>query len=113
MDIATAAKHLKGAVLLTGGGLYSNDEGRTVEIERVEHYVDRGGGKTEHFLRVYFNPLTWDVNRDGLIYTDKVWLRELRRALRDVGYHSPSKVYYTEQGMQGTRYVHLIVGGQW
>lgn len=114
MNLQSAVKNLKGVVLHTGGGGYwSNEPGKEVEIDHVEHYSDDGAGKKEHFLRVFFTPGTWDIDRHGLIYTDDRWLKEFRSALRKAGYHTASKVYYTEQGMQGRSYVHLIVGGQW
>lgn len=34
------------------------------------------------FLRVFFDPKTWDVTRDGLIYTDQTFIRDLRRFLK-------------------------------
>ena len=118
MNLESAVKNLKGVVVHTGGhGYWSHEPGKEVEIDRVEHYVSPGDRerdiKTEHFLKVYFTPSTWDVNRHGLIYTDDRFLKEFRSALRRAGYHSASKTYYTEQGMQGEKYVHLIVGGQW
>ena len=55
-------------------------------------------------LRVYFNTATWDVNTDGLIYTDKQFMQELKAFLDAHGL--PSKdVSYSEQGMQGDDYV--------
>ncbi len=60
-------------------------------------------------LRVYFNTQAWDVNNDGLIYTDRLFLKELRKFLNDKGFAS-SDVDYSEQGMQGNDYVSLDVG---
>lgn len=55
-------------------------------------------------LRVYFNTEDWDVNTDGLIYTDKQFMQELKAFLDAHGL--PSKdVSYSEQGMQGDNYV--------
>lgn len=60
-------------------------------------------------LRVYFNTATWDVNTDGLIYTDSDFLNELRMFLDQHGLVG-SDVDYSEQGMQGDDYVSLDVG---
>ena len=55
-------------------------------------------------LCVYFNTEDWDVNKDGLIYTDKQFMQELKAFLDAHGL--PSKdVSYSEQGMQGDNYV--------
>jgi hypothetical protein len=55
-------------------------------------------------LCVYFNTEDWDVNKDGLIYTDKQFLNELQVFLDAHGL--PGKdVCYSEQGMQGDDYV--------
>jgi hypothetical protein len=63
-------------------------------------------------LRVYFDTDTWDVNKDGLIYTDKQFRNELQAFLDSQGL--PGKyISYSEQGMQGDDYVSLdIVGAE-
>ena len=59
-------------------------------------------------LRVYFNTEDWDVNVDGLIYTDKQWRNELQAFLDAQGL--PGKdISYSEQGMQGDNYVSLDI----
>jgi hypothetical protein len=59
-------------------------------------------------LRVYFNTQDWDVNVDGLIYTDKQWRNELQAFLDAQGL--PGKdISYSEQGMQGDNYVSLDI----
>lgn len=62
-------------------------------------------------LRVYFDTDTWSVDRHGLIYTDSLFLAELRAELNRQGY-TGSDVDYSEQGMQGTDFVSLDVGGK-
>lgn len=57
-------------------------------------------------LCVYFNTQTWDVNNDGLIYTDSAFLDELNDFLVARGLCA---VDYSEQGMQGHNYVSLDV----
>jgi hypothetical protein len=60
-------------------------------------------------LRVRFNTATWDTHKDGLIYTDKQFMRELKELLTAKGFDA-SDVDYSEQGMQGDTYVSLDVG---
>ena len=60
-------------------------------------------------LRVYFTKDSWDVDNDGLIYTDKQFMTELRTALTGAGFDG-NDVDYSEQGMQGNTFVSLDVG---
>lgn len=60
-------------------------------------------------LRVYFNTGDWNVNEDGLIYTDNQWLDQFKNELYRLGYND-SDVSYSEQGMQGDNFVSLDVG---
>lgn len=58
-------------------------------------------------LCVYFNTEDWDVERDGLIYTDGLFLLQLQQFLEEHGLSAD--VCYSEQGMQGDNYVSLDV----
>lgn len=60
-------------------------------------------------LRVYFTPKSWNVETDGLIYTDSQWEKELKKLLNDLGFNAKD-VSYSEQGMQTDSYVSLDVG---
>lgn len=60
-------------------------------------------------LRVYFDKATWNVDKDGLIYTDRQFEKELKAHLKQLGLASDD-VDYSEQGMQGNNYVSLDVG---
>ena len=94
-----------------GNGLWSDVE-RAVRI--VDMVLDVG---TEYEddktifgeFRVYFNTEDWDTAEDGLIYTDKGFLRELREFLDAHGLPGDD-VCYSEQGMQGDDYVSLDAG---
>jgi hypothetical protein len=59
-------------------------------------------------LCVYFNTATWDVDKDGLIYTDTLFEAELCELLTSLGFDA-SDVSYSEQGMQGDNYVSFDV----
>ena len=60
-------------------------------------------------LRVRFTAASWDVNKDGLIYTDELFEAELKELLTSMGFDA-SDVSYSEQGMQGDTYVSCDVG---
>lgn len=62
-------------------------------------------------LRVYFDTRTWDVDDYGLIYTDRLFLKELKEFLNSTGI-AGADVEYSEQGMQGDDYVSLDVGAE-
>ncbi len=60
-------------------------------------------------LRVYFDTETWDTRKDGLIYTDRLFIKELQEFLNAHGL-AGKDVCYSEQGMQGDDYVSLDAG---
>lgn len=59
-------------------------------------------------LAVFFDTDTWNVEHDGLIYTDGDFIEELRMFLKQHGLSTD--VDYSEQGMQGNDYVSLDIG---
>ena len=63
-------------------------------------------------MGVFFNPLDWDCEKHGLIYTDDLWQAQLRKTLIDIGFseEAAKNVMYSEHGMQGDDYVSLDVG---
>jgi len=96
------------ATLHTGGGGYWSNAKTAVEITALQlAYTNDELDFGE--LRVYFNKATWDVNKLGLIYTDKQFMRELKELLTAKGFDA-SDVSYSEQGMQGDTYVSCDVG---
>lgn len=93
-----------------GKGLWSNVS-KSVECTSVVlRYVSKAKDFGE--LRVYFNTKSWDTNKDGLIYTDPLFIKELRDCLQTFGFSldAARDVDYSEQGMQGEDYVSLDVG---
>jgi hypothetical protein len=96
------------ATLNTNGRGYWSRKQAAVEITGLQlNYVNDEGLFGE--LCVHFNTDTWDVNKDGLIYTDKQFMTELKELLTAHGYDA-SDVSYSEQGMQGDTYVSCDVG---
>ena len=96
------------ATLNTNGNGYWSRKVAAVEITRLQlAYTNDELDFGE--LRVYFNTKTWDVNKDGLIYTDKQFMRELKDLLSAKGF-DVKDVSYSEQGMQGDSYVSCDVG---
>ena len=99
---------MQNVVFNTAGDGYWSNVRKAVEITDMRlGYVSDEGDFGE--LRVYFTKDSWDVNTDGLIYTDKQFKTELREALTVAGFDA-SDVDYSEQGMQGNTFVSLDVG---
>ena len=96
------------ATLNTNGMGYWSVKRKAVEITALQlSYTNDELDFGE--LRVRFNAATWDVNKDGLIYTDKQFMTELKELLSAKGFDA-SDVSYSEQGMQGDTYVSCDVG---
>ena len=96
------------ATLNTNGNGYWSNTKAAVEITGLQlSYTNDELDFGE--LRVRFNTATWDVNKLGLIYTDKQFMRELKELLTAKGFDA-SDVSYSEQGMQGDTYVSCDVG---
>lgn len=94
-----------------GQGLWSR-EIRAVTITDIKLMPGlkwRGEKSIFGELRVYFDTETWDTGKDGLIYTDRGWLKELRAFLKQHGLPG-TDVEYSEQGMQGDDYVSCDAG---
>lgn len=91
----------------TAGDGYWSDVAKTVNVTNINvPYVNDEEDFGE--LRVYFDK-QWDVRKDGLIYTDSLFLVMLREKLTECGFDA-TDVDYSEQGMQGDNYVSLDVG---
>lgn len=92
----------------TGKGLWGqNDEPKTFKIDKVVlHYLDDENpvGTIDVFLQGY------KAKNDGLIYTDKTFIKSFKDLLKEKGFFSKFKyVEYSEQGMQGTNFVNMDV----
>jgi hypothetical protein len=96
------------AILNTNGMGYWSNKRKAVEITGLQlSYTNDELDFGE--LRVFFNTNTWDTYKDGLIYTDKQFMRELKELLVQKGFDT-SDLSYSEQGMQGDNYVSCDVG---
>ena len=97
--------------LHTNGRGYWSTTAKAVTVEALDlQYItnDKDFGE----LCIHFNTNDWDTATDGLIYTDKLFMRELRAYLQTVGFTEAeaNDVNYSEQGMQSDNYVSCDVG---
>jgi hypothetical protein len=96
------------AILNTDGSGYWSRTATQVAVTDMQiGYVNAERDFGE--LCVYFDTQDWDCNKLGLIYTDRLWLKELGEYLDNLGLPG-TDVSYSEQGMQGDDYVSLDVG---
>jgi hypothetical protein len=96
------------ATLNTNGKGYWSSTAKAVEVTGLQlAYINDELDFGE--LRVRFTAASWDVNKLGLIYTDKLFMTELKELLTSMGFDA-SDVSYSEQGMQGDNYVSCDVG---
>lgn len=97
-------KELIDKIVTSGTGLWSTVI-KEVEIYGYDvPYMNDEGDFGE--LRVYFNNDTWNVDNDGLIYTDPAFLESIRVTF------GTSDIDYSEQGMQGENFVSFDVGSE-
>lgn len=85
----------------TGDGLWSNKR-QSVDCTSYEVIGIQGSDHGE--LRVYFDTRSWNIERDGLIYTDSGFLEGIHEAF------ATDDITYSEQGMQGDDFVSFDVG---
>lgn len=90
-----------------GSGYWSAKE-KIVNIRSLEVEHMRGSKYGE--LCAFFDE-SWNISEDGLIYTDKLWLKEFRAELLSMGFSTSAvlAIDYSEQGMQGDDYVSMDV----
>ena len=99
--------------LHTNGKGYWSNTAKAVDVTRLDlQYctAERDFGE----LCVYFTSASWDTATDGLIYTDKLFMQELREYLVSLGFTraEANSVSYSEQGMQTDEYVSCDVGAE-
>jgi hypothetical protein len=97
-----------------GRGLWSR-QSKSVQVTAIDCVIsqmeDDEEVKLYGELCVRFDTASWDTDKDGLIYTDDLFLKELREFLLTQGFtaETANDVSYSEQGMQGDEYVSLDV----
>jgi hypothetical protein len=104
--------------LHTNGNGYWSNKAKAVDIVKLDlQYCNPEKDFGE--LCVYFavdelGCNCWDVDADGLVYTDKQFMSELRTYLQTIGFTEAeaNDVSYSEQGMQTEEYVSCDVGAK-
>ena len=94
-----------------GRGYWSTVARKSIRIDRVAIASVSDDGEYGE-LRAYFDESEWNVESDGLIYSDQAWMKSFRSCMATLGFsvQALADIGYTEQGMQGEDYVSLDVG---
>jgi hypothetical protein len=98
-----------------GKGLWSR-QAKPVTVTGLNCIITKMEDEDRLFgeLTVGFDLASWDTDKDGLIYTDDQFLKELQTFLKSQGFTAVAAddVSYSEQGMQGEDYVSLDVSSE-
>lgn len=81
-------------IIHTDGAGFWTKQAKAVKVTGIEF--------DDESVLVYFDPETWNVKKDGLIYTDDGFLHALKKACPEL-----KNADYSEQGLQGDNFVHL------
>jgi hypothetical protein len=98
-----------------GKGLWSS-KSKSVIVIGLDCIISKMEDEDGMFgeLMVRFDTASWDTDKDGLIYTDDLFLKQLHEFLLTQGFtkETATDVSYSEQGMQGDEYVSLDVSSE-
>ena len=100
------------ATIPTSGDGFWSSVARDVKVTGLSvPYMDDDEDAQFGELRVFFDLRSWDTMKHGLIYTDSLFIKELRGHLNMIEV-AGDDVDYSEQGMQGDNYVSFDVGAK-
>ncbi len=97
-------KKVKWKLNASGDGLWGLDYGDKVEVYKIKTYTN-GHEDQEIFMMAYYKKIKGNPN--ALPYTDSAILKQIQSKIRN------KNISWTEQGMQGENYMHLIIDGVW
>ena len=99
----------------TNGISYWNNVAKRVRLTKIVMFLemtptlDEDSDYMYFSMDVFFTKNSWDINKDGLIYTDKGFIQEFHNILISLGFdqEASADVRYSEQGMQGNTRVNF------
>ena len=86
----------------TCGDGYWSDVAKEVYVESICMYIVNDAEEGDGDLAVNYTEDTWDNSAYGLIYTDSLFLEQVKQFLIDNGFNADAvnAINYSEQGMQ-------------
>jgi hypothetical protein len=97
-------KELRMACGVAGDGYYTE---RQCVVHGVLECEELSWGRDENWAMANFHLDEWDTIEDSLIYSDSLFVKDLRENLRQLGFKHYPEIDYSEQGMQGENFVNL------
>ena len=97
----------------TNGISYWNNTLKRVRLTKIVINIEMTPPDDSEYMffdmNVFFTKNSWDISKDGLIYTDQGFIREFRDILISLGFdqEASADVRYSEQGMQGENWVNF------
>ena len=97
----------------TNGISYWNNTLKRVRLTKIVINIEMTPTDDSEYMffdmNVFFTKNSWDISKDGLIYTDQGFIREFRDILISLGFdqEASADVRYSEQGMQGENWVNF------
>jgi hypothetical protein len=91
----------------TSGKGHWSDVAKPVRVLSISQHVEDSSDGHISDMSVYFDTDTWDVDTDGLIYTDPQFLKQLQKFLLSLGVPRDidGEIDYSDEGMQDEVYV--------
>jgi len=94
-----------------GKGICTKKKSSVKCVSLLLDFVVFDGNMVGSFF-VEFDKSTWDISKDGLIYDDPGFIKDLRKQLRGIGFtlKETNNIDYSERGRQGKNYVDFDAG---
>ena len=84
-----------------------------VSVIKAEYmYMNNNHDGWDHYVRVYFDPKTWNSGKLGMLFTDTGFERAFKKELANQGYPTGPGIQYSESDFQGKDYVTFSLVGK-
>ena len=84
-----------------------------VSVIKAEYmYMNNNHDGWNHYVRVYFDPKTWNSSKLGMLFTDTGFEGAFRKELANQGYPTGPGIQYSESDFQGKDYVTFSIVGK-
>ena len=107
----------KASLRTKGDTLYARTTDATkpmdVSVVKAEFmFTDNNFDGWNHYVRVYFDPKTWNSSRLGMLFSDTGFEKAFKKELQNQGYPTGPGIQYAESDFQGKDYVTFQIVGK-